>query len=212
MTDDGDRAAAEVRMPRETLQRAVHDLKNPLAVVRATLEWLEVELAGMPDALDAVGDASNATARLLGVVEDLHLLSTFEAGAVAGARVVVSDCAEVALAPSAARIAARGVRVALAPGADRNASVDGDAGLVARAIEMLVDAASHGAPSGLVIVVDVRSRGGRVEVTVGGGDADTGPARKATGLSLYVASRVVEAHGGVLRIDPGSVTASLPAV
>ena len=47
----------------ELLERAVHDLKNPLAVVRASLEWLEVELAGDDDALDAVRDATIASGR-----------------------------------------------------------------------------------------------------------------------------------------------------
>src|SRR5438128_1864870 len=79
---------------RGLLERAVHDLRNPLAVVRASVEWLEVELAPPEDseALDALRDASAATLRALAILDDLEVLAGLEAGrSFARVHVVIDD-------------------------------------------------------------------------------------------------------------------------
>src|SRR5579883_2811172 len=67
----------------DVLRRAAHDLKNPLAVVRASVEWLEGALdtiagAGgteMDDARDALRDAASAVVQMTRVVDDLSALA-----------------------------------------------------------------------------------------------------------------------------------------
>lgn len=222
--EDTHRRADETRRS-ELLERTVHDLKNPLAVVRASLEWLEVELVDREEALDAVHDASIATARLLTIVDDLDTLARIEGG-----RSISRDAIDVhtfigqVTATAGARLAKRGMTVAsTAPPA--NAMV-GDSRLIARSLDALVDVCARGAPRGACVEIEVRapskdsdsaaSAERTIEIEVGlGGTVGNGPATSSLdavangGLGIYIALQMAVAHGGSLHIVP---TATVPRV
>jgi two-component system OmpR family sensor kinase len=199
----------------ELLERAVHDLKNPLAVVRASLEWLEVELEGREDALDAVRDAATASARLLTIVDDLEALATLEAGtATLTARTDLSTIVGALTASAGARLEVRGLT--LVSSAPATMQMHGDARLLARALEALVDVAARGVPSGasieLVARIDPPADAVEIEVGVAGTLANGEPLEgldvvASGGLGIYIALHVANAHRGSLQIVP---TATVP--
>jgi sigma-B regulation protein RsbU (phosphoserine phosphatase) len=209
----------------EVLERAAHDLKNPLAVVRSALEWLAVELEGREDALDAIRDATTAGERLVAIVDDLDALARLDrAGSLADGTIDLTAIIGMATAASTSRLAERGLSiVSSAPAGMR---IPGDSDLVARSVHALVDACARGAPSGASIEIHLRvARGGagpeqaeHVEIEIGqvGTSASASiPATSALdalasgGLGVYVAQRVARAHGGALLVQP---TATMPRV
>jgi K+-sensing histidine kinase KdpD len=209
----------------ELLERTVHDLKNPLAVVRASLEWLEVELADREDALDAVRDAGIATTRLLSIVDDLDTLAHMEGGRpIAREAIDVDTIIGQATAVAGARLATRGMTVAsMAP---PGLSMVGDSRLLARSLDALVDVCARGASRGACVEIVVRSpseaaesgaRGGStVEFEVGlRGTVGNGPPCSSLeavangGLGIYIALQMAVAHDGSLQIVP---TATVPRV
>jgi signal transduction histidine kinase len=195
---------------RELLGRSIHDLRNPLSVVRASLEWLELELAGRDDVLDAVRDASTATSRILLILEDLDTLSRIESGdpLVRGAIDIGATVERVAVT-AAARVGSRGLTVVALP-ATTPLHAPGDGRLVQRAIEALVDVCARGAPPGGCVevgarVVDTDGEDPVVELSIGLRGAITKPGQVGSiealasgGVGVYLALRVVEAHGGSL--------------
>lgn len=206
----------------ELLGRSLHDLRNPLCVVRASLEWLDLELAERAlaereEIMAAVGDASAATTRILTILEDLAMLSHVESGAQLS-RGVVDVGATIGRIASAAqvRFGPRGVTVmALAPAP---LHVPADARLVERAIEVLVEVCARATPpTGCVAldarIVDVDTGAGAVEITIGlrgmvaidGREASI-EALASGGIGVYLALRVFEAHGGSL-VVPMTTTA-----
>jgi two-component system sensor histidine kinase BaeS len=202
----------------ELLERAVHDLKNPLAVVRASLEWLEVELVDREDALDAVRDAGTAAARLLAIVEDLSALAQLEGGRrVTHDPIDVDTMLNLVTATTSARHAAR--RMTLAVTAPPGLIVRGDGNLVVRLFEVLVDVSMRGAPLGACVEVMLHRPDedpSTIEIEVGlKGTVAKGPPTPTLdslangGLGIYVAFQVALAHGGSLLIVP---TATNPRV
>jgi len=204
----------------EVLERAVHDLKNPLAVVRASLEWLEVELAGREDMLDAVADATAASDRLATIIDDLDMLARLgKDGVAATDPIAVASLVESVVAASVARLARRSmsaVAVIVRPAFTR-----GDAGLLDRSLAALIDATTRGAPSGACVEIRLseRAAGEGLPIEIGialrgshpSSDAAVASldALESAGLGVYVALRAVEAHGGTLEV---MATSSLPRI
>lgn len=209
--------------PGEVLERAAHDLKNPLAVVRSALEWLAVELEGREDALDAIRDATTAGERLVAIVDDLDALARLDrAAGVAAGTIDVTAIVGMATAASASRFAERGLSIVSSAPADLR--IPGDTDLIARAVHALVDACARGATSGASIEIHLRAScaGARpdaaehVEIEIGQvGTSASAPATFAIdglasgGLGVYVAQRVARAHGGSLLVIP---TTTMPRV
>ncbi len=209
---------ANERTRREFLSAVGHDLRSPLAALRATVEALEDGVARDPDRyLRSMRADLDAMAHL---VDDLELLATIEAGKVEVERVPV-DLAELAdesieaLAPVAAQ---HDVELRLEAGG-RVAAVGG-ARELGRVIRNLVDNAIRHAPPGTEVVVRV-SNGSAAEVRVcdagPGFPADfvtsafdsfvTGDAARTrhggAGLGLAIARGFVSAHGGEIWAEPG---------
>lgn len=205
-----DRSSSRLK---ELLGRSVHDLRNPLAVVRASLEWIELELADREDILDAVRDATTATTRILGILEDLDTLSRLETADASGYGVIeLSEViARVAVATNA-RTEPRGVDVVSLATAPIHAR--GDDKLLARALEALVDVCVRAVPSAGSVEVDARvveaeSEARWVEISIGlrgtvatDGHTASIEALSSGGLGVYLALRVVEEHGGSLLVHP----------
>jgi two-component system OmpR family sensor kinase len=207
-------------LERELLDRAVHDLKNPLAVVRASLEWLEVELADREEALDAVRDAAVASERLMTIVDDFDALARLGAdGLTSGDPVALVPLVAGVVEAARARFARRGL--ALAATAEGAFDTTGDGRLLGRSLTALVDAAARGAPAGACVEVRIAhvasvSGARMIEIDLGlQGLVDAGDRAAAldvlesTGLGVYVALRVIEAHGGTLEVVP---TTTLPRI
>ncbi len=205
---------------RELLVRSIHDLRNPLSVIRASLEWLDVELTGREDVLDAVHDASQATTRILTILEDLDMLSRIESGEAVVAGVVDVGGAIARLASSAnVRLESRRVTVAAFTTAPIH--VPADVRMLERAIDALVDVCARSASVAAIVeldarVVDVDSGSGFVEISVGlrgtvaaGEGALSIDALASGGIGVYLALRVAEAHAGSLVVQ---ATETVPRV
>lgn len=204
----------------ELLERAVHDLKNPLAVVRASLEWLEEELVDRPDALDAVRDSATACKRIVRIADDLELLARLESGGPVERRPV--PVAAWLASASAACAPPRGGSVVVVETADDLGAATGDSAQLARALEALIDACVRGARAGSVVQITAKKDGDALAVTVaarGAVDAmapgASAHALATTGLGVHLALRVAAAHGGGLTLvatdSAPRITLTIPA-
>lgn len=170
---------------REVLLRAVHDLRNPLAVLRSMIEYLDVELAERGgDVADALKDGDVAARKLVAILEDMELLGTLDAGALRREKAALAT-----LLGSATKTSFEN-RVPAA------VFVDVDANLLARAFGALLDLLARAAPPGSSIVAEMRSSGALVFTA--GSPAAEAPPYVATSLALDLAARIIEAHGGTL--------------
>ncbi len=206
-----------------------HDLRNPIAVVRASAQMAVRQLQR--------GDAGAAERRLQAIVDQADrltdLLERFLDAARAGSGVLPLEHEPVDLA-SLVRSATEGARSAVGEAASRPIQVDvpvdvvgyWDRARVERAAQaLLANAYLYGAPAS---PVDVRARvvGRRVVLTVSGGGP--GPAaeeahllfqpffrgraaaaagRAGSGLGLYTARGIARAHGGDVRRAAGPADA-----
>ncbi len=203
---------------RELVAWVSHDLRTPLAGIRAMAEALEdgvaEDPAGYHKQLRVEAD------RLSGMVDTLFLLSRLHAGAVRPVRerVAVGDLVSDAVASARPVASARGVQ--LAGGADPDAVADLDVGQLSRALANLLTNAVRHTPAAGTVTVTARREGDGVllEVTDGCGGipdddlprvfdlawrgerARTSGPDGGGGLGLAVTRGVVEAHGGVVTV------------
>jgi signal transduction histidine kinase len=183
-----------------------HELKNPVAAVRASAEVLDEGALAEPDeARRFVARIREATARIETLLGEVLSLARIEArGVDSSSEVDVGALARAAI--EAARD--RGAVVELTVDAD--VVVRGQANWLARAIDNLVDnAIVHGSTSGASRIL-VRREGDRVAVLVVSPGAvakhiqtklfrrfvTTRAAGGGTGLGLAIVRAVAEAHGG----------------
>jgi signal transduction histidine kinase len=195
-----------------------HELKNPVAAVRASAEVLEEgALAEPEEARRFVARIREATARIEALLGEILALARIEARGVEES----SEVDVAALVRAASEAAQdRGAKVEVT--ADTGAIVRGQSNWLARAIDNLIDnALVHGeSASGSRIVV--RREGSKVLVLVGNRGAvpkhvrttlfrrfvTTRAAGGGTGLGLAIVRAVAEAHGGkaeLLRPGPPEV-------
>jgi K+-sensing histidine kinase KdpD len=212
------------RFQDETMAMLVHDLKSPLSVILASLDYL----LGLPDAVsgearEALTDCRQSGARIQRLVGGILEVAHAESGKLVLRR-APQRLAELVRAALGARqhvLQRRGVPIEIALDADLIADIDRD--LLARVIENLIDNASRYTPQG----GRVRIWGQRavdapwIELRVG----NTGPAIPETsrllvfekytqvwdaargslggsvGLGLYFCRLALEAHGGAIWIE-----------
>jgi signal transduction histidine kinase len=205
----GEPQAAAAEEHREVLERAVHDLKNPLAVLRASLEWLEVELSATGEVGEAVRDASSAARRMVDLVEDLEALGRLEGVLLRRERVDAGALARSVTETCADRALSRGVHLVVT--APSPLVIEGDTVLLGRAFAALVEiGARHAVASSTVDILLRPCTEEAIEIVVQVRDADL-PAATAqaardlpgAGLALVLARRVVRAHGGTLLASQG---------
>ena len=206
---------------RELVAWVSHDLRAPLASLRAMSEALEDGVSDSPELYYKQIHAS--VDRLATMVDDLFELSRIQAGSFAAdtERVALDDLLSDCLAALDPLASAQGVR--LTGCTDGTATVTGNGRELNRALTNLVaNAIRHTRTDGMVDVA-LRLATGEAEVTVRdecGGIPDSELARlfdvgfrgesartpqrvnpAGAGLGLAIARGIVEAHGGTVEVE-----------
>lgn len=203
-----ERLDAALRRERELTAEVGHELRTPLAIIRAEIELLEDRIAddGLRTSLESVLEEVDRTT---GVIDDMLLLARADADVVLDRPELVDlgDLARAAETRFSAVAAGHGVTLTASGGA----RFEGDTRAVERAIANLVDNAVRHTPAGGSVDVEVvqRDRGAALIVrdTGPGVPADAlgtmfdrytraGSRRGAAGLGLSIVAAVAASHGG----------------
>lgn len=215
---------------------AGHELRTPLAILRAELELADRPGRSRDELVEAVGHARQETDRLIRLAEDLLLLARADNAQpfLRPVSLVLPDLLTAAARGAGAYATAQGVTVAVRGPADLTVTADPDR--LRQAVDNLLDNATRHAPSGGVVeVTATASQPGLIAIEV----ADRGPgfpveflphaferfhradaARTrdggGAGLGLAIVQAIIQAHGGQATAGnrPGggaSVTLELPA-
>lgn len=225
---DRERARQVEESRRETIRWLSHDLRTPLAGIRALAESLEDGAVADPRA--AHSRIVHEVDRMDAMVDDIAELSRLHGpqptsrSEVSALDDLVSD-AVATIAPLAAAADVEVVAVSLA-----GATVDVDPRAVTRAVTNVLRNALQHTPDGGRVEVSTVTRGGRVDVDVADGcdgipegdlDAifepgwrgDTARHGRGMGLGLTIAREIARSHGGdaraANRADGSGCTVSL---
>jgi signal transduction histidine kinase len=205
---------------RELVAFMSHDLRTPLAGLRALAEGLE---DGVIDDTDAALARMRVTVeRMTGLVDDLFELSRLTSGAPSRRlmSVSISELADDVAALLDDHARSRQVSIVVESPADDRLRVMGDSDELSRALtNLLANAVRHTPAGGVVRLVADRSPDGQVRCAVadgcGGiaeqdlpklfdvgwrGAADRTPDDGGAGLGLAIARGVVEAHHGTIAV------------
>jgi two-component system sensor histidine kinase CreC len=181
------------------VQDLTHEMKSPLAAIRASAELLEQPLPSQDQArfAGAIRTQSERLAQMidrmlaLAAVEHRQRLDTRQ-------RVDIAALVEAVAHDHQARVASRGQRLVLdVEGAPR---ASGDAFLLRQALDNLVENASSFAPADGVVELDAREEDGFVVLRV----HDRGP-----GVPDYALGRVFERFFSLPRPDGGDRSSGL---
>ncbi|GAB2648944.1 sensor histidine kinase [Kribbella swartbergensis] len=214
---------------RELVAFMSHDLRTPLAGLRAVSEGLEDGV--IDDVPGALRQMRATVDRMTGLVDDLFELSRLSSAPAPRRQMAVSlrELADDVVGESSEHARVSGVRLAVsAPADDDRLAVQGDPDELTRAVTNLVDnAIRHTKPEETVTLSVDRASDGGVSLAVtdacGGipaedlervfdvgwrGDAGRTPASGGAGLGLAIARGIVESHDGVIAVSnvPGGCT------
>ena len=204
---------ASDRLKAAILSSLSHELKSPIASLRAGLTALDAPQAGLADdQRELLGDMDRQAARLDRMVGDMLALSRLEAGVALerephGFADLVSGAVHRLRAQMRDRDLVLGV-------ADDLPAVQVDELQVDRVITNLLENAIEWSPAHGVIELGARARGEELEAWVENSGPPVAPtdldrvfdtfwSRRArgTGLGLAICKRVVEAHGGTIKVE-----------
>lgn len=206
-----DRLDAAWQRERQLTAKVGHELRTPLAIIRAELELL-LEVLSDEELRATVNSMLEEVDRTTGVIEDMLLLARADAD-------VVLDLPEpVDLGELARRTAERFSALAAGKGvalrARGEARTEGDPHAIERAVANLVDNALRHTPQGGTVEIEVEQRNNGALLVVrdtGPGAAPAvlgkmfdryaraGPRRGAAGLGLSIVAAVAASHEGNVR-------------
>jgi len=196
----------------QVVSLSVHELRTPVTVVAGYLRMLLREQGGplSDKQRKMLEEADRSCARIGSLVAEMSELGKLEARELALARIDFDLAALVTEAAAAMPENDRGVRIEVR-GGDRRLLATGDRGRIVTALKALLHAAvrERGEPGAIVAECNIVERWGVVAIgdaallpslTRAAGSAPSGfdEWRGGMGLSLPVARRVLEAHGGAL--------------
>jgi signal transduction histidine kinase len=196
------KSAAPVEAAFEQMRRfmgdAAHELKTPVAVLRARVDVALQRPRSEDEYQEVLAGVSGEAARLGSLVDDMLLLARADAGEwpTRRERVLLDDLLLEAAAAAGALGAAKDVTVQL--GDLEETLVAGDASLLHRLFMILLDNAVHFTPPGGTVTIGSRRQAGRCHVTI----ADSGPGIPAATLP-YVFDRFYRADGARGRSGAG---------
>lgn len=219
LAEDRARADQAERTRRELVAWISHDLRTPLAGMRAMTEALEDGVAPDPERYHR--QLRTEVDRLTGMVDDLFELSRINAGALRLVREQISltDVVGDVVAAAAPLAAARGVRLAAEAEPGTGDTIAADERELRRAIANLIGNAIRHTPDDGTVQVTASVVDGTATVTVtdacGGipdaeltrvfeagyrGDQARTPGEGGAGLGLAIVRGIVVAHDGEVRV------------
>lgn len=198
----------------------VHDLRNPLTVISASIEMLDQGLLGptTEDQDSALGLLTRSSQNVLRMIEDLIDVDRLEAGTLELQSTAFDPASLLAEIASQAQVVAKNNgQVVTVNSTDTAAMITGDRALLNRVILNLVDNASKFSPSGGSIALKASCDATRFALDISDDGPRVKPAnrdrifsrleqtkgleRRGKGLSLAFCRLVVEEHGGTLIVD-----------
>jgi signal transduction histidine kinase len=203
------RGAADAKATPALLRDAWHDLKTPLAAIRATIEVLEDGAIDDPAAARAFVANLRASAEQLDRrLADLVTLARFETGALAAPRRAdLADVAESVLAELEPLAVATGV--SLSTEAQARVAARCDPAALTRALANLVENAIHASPGGTVRVevdgardivrLHIINEPSSIPANIRPHLFERATSSRGSGLGLAIARAAIEAHGGRVR-------------
>ena len=205
---------------REFVSNVSHELRSPIASVRALVETLQEGARNDPDvADDFLKRIGNETARMSDIVEELLELSRLETGQVpVNMRAVdLRELWESVRSQCQARADAKGISVQSLGTGDVNIAL-GDETMLRQVLANLLDNALKFTPAEGTVSFNTRLKDRLVEVSV----SDDGPGidrehlphiferfykversrhDEGTGLGLAIVKHIVQAHGGEVAVE-----------
>jgi signal transduction histidine kinase len=220
----------EAEAQRRNLVTAVsHDLRTPLAGLRAMVEAIEDGVVNDPSTIRRyLREMTSSVDSLVGLVDDLFELVQLDAGAIQAEteRARVEEVVGSALAACKAQAASKGLVV--------QAHIDGAAQVpcsprLTRVVQNLLQNAIRHTPSDGTVIIEASHRECELELSVldngDGIDAavldrvfepfwrgDSARRGEGSGLGLALAKRIVEALGGRIAVESSSTRGSRFAV
>lgn len=215
-----DRLDAIERERAVMLSSISHDLRTPLAALRASVEAIRDGVAPDPDAY--LSGMERQIRALAALVDDLQLHSRIVSGTfdMTRARLDLTELADEAM--ETLRPLAETRHIALLLEADQRVSVEADGSQLARVIRNLLENAIRHAPESSVVLVQVAASAHAATLRVvdqgEGFPADfrdrafepftrADPARDlrtgTAGLGLSIARGIITAHGGTIGVADG---------
>jgi signal transduction histidine kinase len=196
-----DRLDASISAERSFLEQAGHELRTPLAALRAEIDLALRRQRTNDELTAALGSVSAETDRLARLADDLLVLARASDGRLELHRKSMSlrEVVEPAAALFAARASER--RVALSVTAP-DLTVCVDPNRLRQALLNLMDNALRFSPPASTIRVTATSDGTTacVEVVDSGPGFEASEPASGSGLGLRIAKAIANAHGGRLRV------------